>query len=73
MKQPDLYEKHFGHIGVDDESLTAQGRFTLNGICAVTDDLKNGDYTTGIDKIDDVSRRKLQQNSSCSWGSNKKL
>ena len=54
-KQPVFYEKHFGHIGVDDESLTAQGKFTLNGICAVTADLKDGNYTTGIDKIDDVS------------------
>ena len=58
-KQPDFYEKHFGHIGVDDESLTAQGKFTLNGICAVAADLKNGNYTTGIDKIDDVSYSEL--------------
>ena len=54
-KQPDFYEKHFGHIGGDDEALTAQGRFTLNAICDVTDDLKVGNYTTGIDKIDNVS------------------
>ena len=54
-KQPVFYEKHFGHIGLDDEDLTAQGRFTLNAICSVTDDLKDGNYTTGIDKIDDVS------------------
>ena len=60
-KQPVFYEKHFGHIGVDDESLTAQGKFTLNGICAVTADLKDGIYTTGIDKIDDVSYSELTQ------------
>ena len=54
-KQPDFYEKHFGHIGADDEALTAQGRFTLNGICDVTNDLKDDIYTTGIDKIDNVS------------------
>ena len=60
-KQPVFYEKHFGHIGVDNESLTAQGKFTLNGICAVTADLKDGNYTTGIDKIDDVSYSELTQ------------
>ena len=54
-KQPDFYEKHFGHISGDDEALKAQGRFTLNGICDVTNDLKDDIYTTGIDKIDNVS------------------
>ena len=54
-KHPAFYEKHYGHFAGNDETLTEQGRFTLNAICDITDDLKNGIYTTGIDKIDNVS------------------
>ena len=53
--QPNFYEKHFGRIDGDDEALTEQGRFTLNAICNLSDDLRDGNYTTGIDKIDNVS------------------
>ena len=53
-KQPDFYNKHFGHFG-DDAAITKQGRLTLNYVCDVANDLKAGNDAAGIGKVENVS------------------
>jgi len=52
-KQPDFYNKHFGHFG-DDAAITKQGRLTLNYVCDVANDLKAGNDAAGIGKVENL-------------------